>query len=139
MEPGAESPIGEVESKEATVSALIRHLAAHAQYEAALLFTRGQYVLYYHSGVELICKGLSAQTATSALAVIVPRWSAGRRWMRLGGSFFTPHSMPTWSKENRRPSLATCAVSWWPLLHRRSRTTRKMTSGPLSGASPSAI
>jgi len=62
MEPSAESILEERGRKEATASALIRHLADHAQYEAALLFTRGQYVLYYHSGEELICKGLSAQT-----------------------------------------------------------------------------
>ncbi len=76
-----------MESKEATASALIRHLAAHAHYEAALLFTRGQYVLYYHSGEELICKGLSAQTLRAAfveepvdsgwLPQGVVRWGSG--------------------------------------------------------------
>jgi len=76
-----------MESKEATASALIRHLAAHAQYEAALLFTRGQYLLYYHSGAELICKGLSAQTLRAAfieepvdsgwLPEGVVRWGSG--------------------------------------------------------------
>jgi hypothetical protein len=88
MESGAESVRGgEMESKDATASALIRHLAAHAQYEAALLFTRGQYVLYYHSGEELICKGLAAQTLRAAfveepvdsgwLPQGVVRWGSG--------------------------------------------------------------
>jgi PRTRC genetic system protein B len=87
MEPGAESTLEERAGKEATASAMIRHLADHAQYEAALLFTRGQYVLYYHSGVELICKGLSAQTLRAAfveepvdsgwLPEGVVRWGSG--------------------------------------------------------------
>src|SRR5271170_5165357 len=87
MEPGAESTLEEIADKEATGSALIRHLAIHAEYEAALLFTRGQYVLYYHSGAELICKGLSAQTLRAAfveepvdsgwLPEGVVRWGSG--------------------------------------------------------------
>jgi hypothetical protein len=87
MEQGPESLIEERADKETTASAMIRHLADHAQYEAALLFTRGQYVLYYHSGEELICKGLSAQTLRAAfveepvdsgwLPEGVMRWGSG--------------------------------------------------------------
>src|SRR5437588_6114061 len=87
MEPRPESLIEERAGKEATASALIRHLAVHAQYEAALLFTCGQYVLYYHNGAELICKGLSAQTLRAAfveepvdsgwLPEGVVRWGSG--------------------------------------------------------------
>jgi hypothetical protein len=67
MESGAEyDELEETERKEATASALIRHLATHAQYDAALLFTRGQYILYYRRGAELICKGLAAEHLRAA-------------------------------------------------------------------------
>jgi PRTRC genetic system protein B len=68
MESGTEydDELEERKRKEATASALIRHLAAHAQYDAALLFTRGQFILYYRQGEELICKGLAAEHLRAA-------------------------------------------------------------------------
>jgi PRTRC genetic system protein B len=67
MESGTEyDELKETEQKEATASALIRYLAVHAQYDAALLFTRGQYILYYRRGPDLICKGLAAESLRAA-------------------------------------------------------------------------
>src|SRR5712692_6429277 len=46
--------------------ALMRHLADHAEYDAALLFTRGQYLLYHRRGREVRVKGVSAQARRAA-------------------------------------------------------------------------
>jgi PRTRC genetic system protein B len=47
-------------------TALIRYLVEHAQYDAALLFTRGQYILYRRDGAEVACKGVEALTLRTA-------------------------------------------------------------------------
>ncbi len=87
MEQIADNELEETECKESAASALIRHLAEHAQYEAALLFTRGQYILYHHRGAEVVCKGVSTQTLRAAfveesvdsgwLPEGVVRWGSG--------------------------------------------------------------
>jgi PRTRC genetic system protein B len=79
--------VEEKESKESVSSALIRHLAEHAQYEAALLFTKGQYILYQRRSGEVVCKGVSAQALRAAfveepvdsgwLPEGVMRWGSG--------------------------------------------------------------
>jgi PRTRC genetic system protein B len=67
MESGAEDDALEpTKREEAATSALIRHLATHAQYNAALLFTHGQYLLYYRRGAEVVCKGLAAESLRAA-------------------------------------------------------------------------
>jgi PRTRC genetic system protein B len=84
MEPRLEL---EKTGSESSASLLIRHLAAHATYEAALLFTQGQYLFYFHQGGVLQCKGVSAQTLRAAfveepvdsgwLPAGVMRWGSG--------------------------------------------------------------
>ena len=64
MESGTHDSRSGVE--ETTANALLRHLAEHAQYDAALLFTRGQYILYRREGAGFACKGISAETLRSA-------------------------------------------------------------------------
>ncbi len=64
MEPSTHDTRSRVE--ETTTNALLRHLAEHAQYDAALLFTRGQYLLYRREGTGIACKGISAETLRSA-------------------------------------------------------------------------
>lgn len=52
---------------ESPASHLIRYLAAHTEYEAAILITSGQYLLYARVGKnELAPKGVSAQTLRQA-------------------------------------------------------------------------
>lgn len=72
---------------EPQASMLLRHLASHATYDAALLFTQGQYLFYSHHGGVLLCKGVSAQTLRAAfveepvdsgwLPTGVMRWGSG--------------------------------------------------------------
>ena len=64
MEPSHNDTRGGVE--ETTANALIRYLVDHAQYDAALLFTRGQYILYRRDSTEVACKGVSAETLRTA-------------------------------------------------------------------------
>src|SRR5712691_5513853 len=52
----------------AQAASLMRHLVAHAEYHAALLFTRGQYLLYDRQGGEVRVKGVSAQALRAAFA-----------------------------------------------------------------------
>ncbi len=84
MEPRFEL---EKTGSEPKASLLLRHLASHATYEAALLFTQGQYLFYSHHGDALQCKGVSAQTLRAAfveepvdsgwLPKEVMRWGSG--------------------------------------------------------------
>src|SRR5947209_18586585 len=85
MEQGFEI---EAARSEPAASALLRHLAAHAEYDAALLFTQGQHVFYYRREGELLSKGVSAQTLRAAfveepvdsgwLPEGVVRWGSGQ-------------------------------------------------------------
>ena len=68
-------------------SAFIRHIAAHAHYDAALLFTQGQYLLYARRGGQVVRKGVSAESVRAAfveeavdsgwLPEGVMRWGSG--------------------------------------------------------------
>jgi hypothetical protein len=87
-----DSAIEESKPKEQVGSALIRHLAEHAHYDAALLFTRGQYMLYRRHDEGVVCKGVSAESLRAAfveepvdsgwLPEGVVRWGSG-----LAGTF----------------------------------------------------
>src|SRR5947208_9709922 len=46
--------------------ALLRYLIEHEEFDVALLFTRGMYILYRRAGRELIPKGLSPETLRAA-------------------------------------------------------------------------
>src|SRR5947207_11138226 len=46
--------------------ALLRYLIEHEEFDAALLFTKGMYILYRRAGRELIPKGLSPATLRAA-------------------------------------------------------------------------
>lgn len=72
---------------DARPDALLRHLVEHAEYDLALLFTQGQYLLYSRVGQELRVKGLAPEVLRAAfveepvdsgwLPPGVVRWGSG--------------------------------------------------------------
>ena len=48
------------------VDALLHHLITHAEYDLALLFTKGQYILYSRDGKALRPKGIAPETLRAA-------------------------------------------------------------------------
>jgi len=79
--------------------ALLRHLIEYAEYDLALLFTRGQYVLYSRVGNQLRTKGVSVEALRAAfveepvdsgwLPPGVVRWGSGP-----GGTFLVTFIPP---------------------------------------------
>lgn len=115
-----EEQLQSAERREQEATLLIRHLVAHADYQAALLFTQGQYLLYQRRGGTVVCKGVSAQTVRTAfvgepvdsgwLPEGIVRWGSG------GDGTFLVKYIPPGKHELRLSTSSTTLESITPPL-----------------------